>query len=157
MAGRTTHHLTALLVVALSACGGTQGNPQSGTPLTAGTAGDESPSKTGGGKGHAELPPTVSDFHDTMAPIWHAEKKRAAVACDRVDTLDTRAQSVQKAPTPGDVDDAPKWRKATLALVSAVHELSKACDREDAGTANAKMGEVHRAFHGLMKRLEARR
>jgi hypothetical protein len=80
----------------------------------------------------------VAEFHDILAPLWHAEEgpQRVTDTCNAVPELQTRAQAVA---------DARK-DQASGSLVQAVTELAAECGGGRAAF-NEKLAAVHEAFH----------
>jgi hypothetical protein len=92
-----------------------------------------------------------------MAPIWHADPKsaRGEIACSRVGALQDEADQVKAASTPSEVQEEA-WTTRVDSLSAAVSALGNVCEGEDTADADAKMEDVHDAFHGLVELLDAR-
>ena len=124
-----------VLVLVLGACGGSK-----------------EPAATGGEhhehcKGHGEqgehhkeeskLTPAVREFHQVLAPLWHAEKgpDRVTNTCAKAPTLK------EKATATGDA-----------ALIAATSELVVECGKEGRPQFDARFTAVHEKFHALAER-----
>lgn len=150
--GMTTTRI-ALLVVALAACGGAPG--PSG-PLD--TAREQQPHAVSPhaapGSEHdalARLPPAVSQFHDVLAPRWHADKgpQRMADTCAAIGDFRSGAQAIAAAEAPAGSDEAA-WQQATADLASSVTALDGACKVKDAEAFEPAFERVHASFHRVM-------
>ena len=104
---------------------------------------------------HAELPPTVSAFHDVLAPAFHADPGpgRAQAACDAHETFDERAAAVRDAGAPEGAD-ADAYAQAAAGLVAASAELTRVCGEGTEG-AEAALDSLHDAFHAVVEQLGA--
>lgn len=106
------------------------------------------------GKAEAhDFPPDVAAFHDVMAPLWHAPagEQRAQETCVQSSQLVANVSIIQQSGTPANVK-ADKWSQAVTSLTQAVTELEQQCD--DKNSPEPALGEVHEAFHHLVKLLE---
>lgn len=94
--------------------------------------------------GHAKLAGAAHDFHETLAPLWHAPKgpEREAKTCDASATFETRAANVLREASEG-------GRAAAQGLVAAVGDLKSECAKAAGARADfeAKFAAVHEAFH----------
>jgi hypothetical protein len=135
-----------------AACGG-KSAPANHTEHTAGEGSGSAMGPMGAHQGeHDDMSPELKKFHDTFAPLWHAEKsaKRTADTCAAVPDLTSEADAIGKA-TPPATANADTWTTATRALVAAVAKLGEACKANDAGKFEAAFTEVHEAFHSIME------
>ncbi len=103
---------------------------------------------------HAKLTGAAHEFHEVLAPLWHAEKspERAKKTCDAVPTFEQHAAAVDKE-VPADAARAAAAHTAAQGLIAAVGELKAECAKPEAGRADfeAKFGAVHEAFHKVME------
>lgn len=86
---------------------------------------------------HDEMAPAVRDFHDTLAPLWHAPKgpERVTKTCDSAPTLQAKAKATN------DAD-----------LAAATDALAAECAKEGRPDVEAKLAAVHARFHALMEK-----
>lgn len=119
------------------------------TPPAAGPA-DEHAEHHGDhkGGGHPKLTGAAHEFHETLAPLWHAPKgpEREVKVCDAVPTFEQRAADVLKeAPEGGDA----AARTAAQGLVTSVGDLKTECAKPVGGRTDfdAKLSTMHDAFH----------
>lgn len=151
-----TRRACVILGLLLAGCGG--GSAQSGDDeQREASAGGEAEHHDGHGEHHehAELPPSVSAFHDVLAPAFHADPGpgRAQAACDAHETFDTRAAAVRDAGAPEGVD-ADAYAQAAGGLVAASAELTRVCGEGTDG-AEAALDSLHGAFHAVVEQLGA--
>ncbi len=104
------------------------------------------------GGGHAKLTGAAHEFHEVLAPLWHAAKspEREVKVCDASATFEQRAADVLKeAPEGGDA----AARTAAQGLVTAVGDLKTECTKAAGGRADfdAKFTAVHEAFHKIVE------
>lgn len=97
---------------------------------------------------HHDFPPALSRFHDALAPLWHARRDAqwAANACAAAGELDRRAQATAQAAPPQGMS-AEEYAAGAGRLAAAVTALAEACAAGAQGEVEARMAEVHRAFH----------
>lgn len=129
----------SVLVLVLGACGGSK--------EPAATGGEHHEHGKEHGKEHGEhgehhkeeskLPPAVREFHQVLAPLWHAEKgpDRVASTCAKAPTLK------EKATATGDA-----------ALIAATTELVAECAKDGRPQFDARFTAVHEKFHALAER-----
>ena len=110
-----------------------------------------------GGKGMAEhhegkMPPTVSKFHDTLAPRWHAEHgaKRMADTCAALPQFHSDAAAIIAAPAPEGAD-ASAWAAGGAQLDASVTALEAPCKASDAAGFEPAFERVHTSFHHLLE------
>lgn len=110
--------------------------------------------RTGPGQhhGHHDFPPGVSQFHDVMAPLWHAEAGpgRVASTCAQAATLREKAQGIADAAPPAAAEDVAAWQTATRRLIEAASELESGCIDKSADVESVLAG-LHHAFHDLVR------
>lgn len=102
----------------------------------------------GSGEHHPEAKGPAGDFHSVLAPIWHSEKgpARTAKACDATKTMRERAAAVETGAPPAGVK--PEEYKANAKGLSAsVDALVVACAADGRPDVDAKLSELHDAFH----------
>ena len=103
---------------------------------------------------HPKLAGAMHEFHEVLAPLWHADKspERAKKTCEAVPTFEQRAAAVDK-DAPADAARAGAHHAAAQGLVAAVGELKTECAKPEAGRADfeAKFQAVHEAFHKVME------
>jgi len=82
----------------------------------------------------------VANFHELLAPLWHAEEgpQRVADTCNAVPEMQTRAQAVADA----------HQDQASATLVRTVTELGAECGGSRAAFPD-KLAAVHEAFHAV--------
>lgn len=140
------------VLVALAACGGT---PGAGSSLD--TAREQQPhaaSPHAADDEHAafaKLPPAVAQFHDVLAPRWHAAQgpERMTDTCAAVGQLRDGAQAIAAADLPAG-SDAATWHQATSELTTAVTALDGTCKVRDADAFEPAFARVHTGFHRVM-------
>jgi hypothetical protein len=108
-----------------------------------------------GGHGeHPKLAGSMHEFHEVLAPLWHADKspERAKKTCEAVPTFEQRAAAVDKE-APADAARAGAHHAAAQGLIAAVGELKAECAKPEAGRADfeAKFKAVHEGFHKVME------
>lgn len=91
------------------------------------------------GEHHGDMKPEVKDFHDTLAPLWHAPKgpDRTQKTCDSAATLQTKAKATN------DKD-----------LAAATDALAAECAKEGKPDFESKFHDVHERFHKLAEKSE---
>lgn len=151
--------LIGALALAAVACGGT---PSQGTSTTSPAA---SPAVSGdhqhaaGPAGHAEnhgehgkMAPSITKFHDTLAPRWHAERgpKRMADTCAAVAELQHDAAAIVAAPAPAGANPA-SWSAGGKQLADSVGALEVTCKANDAAAFEPAFERVHTSFHHVME------
>ena len=99
-----------------------------------------------------DFPAAVTTYHDTMAPLWHAEpgEARTSDTCDAVADLIAKAQAITSADVPEKVEDPEAWNAAGAELIAKTQALQTTCSESPDGF-DAAFHEVHEAFHGLVK------
>jgi hypothetical protein len=125
------------VVVLAAACGGK--SPKSEAPTVA---------KTGvGAHGSA-----MTQFHDALAPRWHAEKgpKRMADTCAAVGDFRANADALAASPAPASSEPA-SWTTGTKELIEAVGSLDTTCKASDAAAFEPAFERVHTVFHAVME------
>jgi hypothetical protein len=140
--------LTIALVAAATACGG-KAAPGTEPAKT----GDPHDMRAGSAQPHAAaMPPSVSKFHDTLAPRWHAAKgpQRTADTCAAVDQLAADAAAIVAAPTP-EATSAASWSDGGKQLAAAVTALGATCKTGDATAFEPAFEHVHTSFHRVME------
>ncbi|MBL9018596.1 MAG: hypothetical protein JNL83_30700 [Myxococcales bacterium] len=130
-----------LLLVAAAACGG-----KKTAPATASKA------PMGGGDHHANMLPEVHNFHEVLAPRWHADKgpKRMADTCGAMAEFQSNADALTKVAPPA-TTDAAAWGTKTQDLVTAVGALDGTCKANDATAFEPAFERVHTSFHSVME------
>jgi hypothetical protein len=98
-----------------------------------------------------EMPPSVSKFHATLAPYWHAKQgpQRMTDTCAAIAELRAGADAIVAAPPP-ERGDAAAWSDGGKQLAQAVAALDGTCKASDATGFEAALADVHERFHGLM-------
>jgi len=91
------------------------------------------------GEKHGDMSPAVHDFHETLAPLWHAPKgpDRVTKTCDSAGTLNAKAEATK------DAD-----------LVAATKALAAECQKEGRPDFESKFHEVHERFHKVAEKSE---
>lgn len=99
-----------------------------------------------------DFPAAVTTYHDTMAPLWHAEpgEARTSDTCDAVADLIAKAEVITGAEAPEKVEDPEAWSAAGAELVAKTQALQATCSESPDGF-DASFHEVHEAFHALVK------
>jgi hypothetical protein len=108
----------------------------------------------GGGehaKEHANLPPTMTAFHDILAPLWHADEgaQRTTDTCNAIGELTTRARAIRTDAAPAGTD-ATVWTNAGVALEASVKNLHSECMTAARGAFQPTFADVHDKFHALL-------
>lgn len=118
------------LALLVTACGGAP--PATPTTPTGAEAGEHHHDDSG-------QPAPVRAFHDTLAPLWHADKgpDRIAKTCAQAKTLQTKAEATND----------KELIAATVALVAE-------CAKDGRADFEAKFGVVHERFHAVAKHAE---
>jgi hypothetical protein len=122
----------------------------------AAVAGDSSATDGHGEHAHEhDFAGSVDAFHDTMAPLWHAEPgpARATDTCAAAADLATKAESIVAEDAPEAASDAEAWKTASAGLVASVQQLQAVCaDSTEAAEASFDdtFKSVHEAFHVLV-------
>ncbi len=94
----------------------------------------------------------VVAFHDTMAPLWHAEAgdTRTTDTCAAMDDLIVKAEAIEGEPAPDTVTDDEAWQAASRDLTAAARVLAVTCNDTPAEF-DATFAGLHEAFHALVK------
>jgi hypothetical protein len=162
----TAFAASILMAISLSACGASDPAPVQPTNAPAPAADEAQPAaeqgdaemKHGDGQAAGEqhehnFPGEVKTFHDTMAPLWHAEPGDARVTstCDGVPTLKEQAAAISTAAVPAEAQGhEADWQQAATGLSASLDKLAEVCATADrAGFDDAFKG-VHDAFHALI-------
>jgi len=105
----------------------------------------------GHGKHEHDFEGPVDAFHETMAPLWHAQpgEARATDTCAAVGDLISKAEAIEGAEAPEAATDASAWQGAGEGLVAAAQALEKTCNDDPAGFDDS-FKAVHEAFHTLV-------
>lgn len=104
------------------------------------------------GKHEHDFPASVTSFHDTMAPLWHAEAgdARKADTCAALEDMKTKASAIGEAEVPEKAaDQAEAWSSASTELDTKLDALAAACDASTEEF-DAAFHDVHEAFHTLV-------
>jgi hypothetical protein len=144
--------VSILFAVAVAACGGkSQPAPEAGGGNERLAEGAEVEEK------HPELTPELHAFHETLAPLWHAEAgpEREPGACAGTDKLTADAAAVAAAGAPEGVEPND-WASAVTGLQASVQELAEGCKAGDSAGFETRFTAVHDGFHGLMELLQTR-
>lgn len=90
----------------------------------------------GPGHKHGKMSPALHDFHEVLAPAWHATpgEERVKKSCDSSSALAEKAKATSDAE-----------------LVAAVGEVAKACAETGRTRVESAMKTVHDRFHVLIK------
>ena len=105
------------------------------------------------GQHEHDFPAPVTTFHDTMAPLWHAEagEARTTDTCAALDDMIAKAGAIGEADVPDKaVEQADAWKAAAGELVGKLEALKTTCADSPDGF-DAGFHEVHEAFHVLVK------
>lgn len=119
------------------------------------TASPSEPAADGAGHGeHAhehDFKGPVDEFHELMAPLWHAPagEARTADTCAAVGDMIAKAEAIGAAEVPEAASDAEGWRTNGEALVAAAKALDATCKDAPEGF-DAGFEALHEAFHGLV-------
>ncbi len=107
----------------------------------------------GGGRGHGLEDGPLKDFHEVIAPVWHAEpgKVRVEAACANAPKLKERAAALGTPPAAAQKDEAG-WKTDGAALVSSIDALTTACAAAGRPDVESALSKVHDGFHRLMER-----
>jgi hypothetical protein len=109
------------------------------------------------GEHHEDVPGPLHDLHETLAPVWHADKgpARTQRACDDAKKLADQAAAVAAMAKPDAAKgDAAAWKADAAALVDTTKGLEAACAKDGRPDVDAQLGAVHEAFHKLVDRFE---
>ena len=99
-----------------------------------------------------DFPGAISEFHHTLARLWHAQPgpERSRAVCDRASQLRALAHGVQAAPLPQSArDDSTGWTRAVKNMVGSVDQLVVVCSGPDSAESEQALGRVHQAFYGV--------
>jgi hypothetical protein len=92
------------------------------------------PHEPGHDVGHSKLSGPLKEFHDVLAPLWHADKgpEREKKTCAAIATFEERAAAVKDEP-----------------MIAAVGQLKAECGKAEGARSefDAKFGVMHEAFH----------
>lgn len=101
---------------------------------------------------HHDFPSTMSEFHHTLAQLWHAQPgpERSRAVCGRASQLRTLARGVEAAPLPQSArDDSAGWTRAVKNMVVSVDQLVALCSGPDSAESEQALGRIHQAFYGV--------
>lgn len=104
------------------------------------------------GKHEHDFPASVTTFHDTMAPLWHAEAgdARKADTCAALEDMKTKAAAIGEGEVPEKAaDQAEAWSSASTELGTKLDALAATCDASTEEF-DAAFHDVHEAFHTLV-------
>jgi hypothetical protein len=106
-------------------------------------------------KHHAEMAGPAHDFHEALAPLWHADKwpDRVAKTCAQVTVLRDKAAAIEAGKVPEHADEAG-WKADAGALTGAIKALAAECEKEGRPEFEARFAAVHDGFHKLAERVE---
>ncbi|MEM6993815.1 MAG: hypothetical protein AAF721_25095 [Myxococcota bacterium] len=104
------------------------------------------------GKHEHDFSGSVVAFHDTMAPLWHADAGDARVAdtCAAMDDLIGKAQTIRSDAAPDNVADPEAWTAAASELVRVAEALQTTC-ADSPPDFDKSFEALHEAFHALVK------
>src|SRR4051794_16160671 len=79
---------------------------------------------------HPKMTGAVHEFHEVLAPLWHADKspERTKKTCEAIGTFETRAADVDQ--DQAHVSEA-EYHTAAQRLIDAVRELKKECAKPE--------------------------
>ncbi|HMY15559.1 MAG TPA: hypothetical protein PKA58_04475 [Polyangium sp.] len=142
--------LTFIGAAYLIGCGGTQ-PPPNGSPGD----GPAHLHHEGGGEhhegGHAHVFPTLDEFHELFAPIWHTESdsERTSKACEKVAAIHAQVQKIEEGPVPEKAKDQAVWKAAAHSLMEDADGLKKDCDTGREAVL-PRLKNIHEGYHGLV-------
>jgi hypothetical protein len=131
----------SLLISFLVACGGGhKSEPAAPAPDTAKT------------EEHGNMPVEIKQFHEVLAPRWHAAKgpDRMKSTCAAIPDFNAGATAIAKAVPPQGVDPTT-WTESAGKLAAAIEELDGTCKANDAAKFETAFEAVHVSFHGVME------
>jgi hypothetical protein len=134
------------IAMAAAACGGTTQREQVYDTHSHGVGEKHDMEEEHHGVGVAE----IDSFHETLAPIWHADAGDARMkrACAAVPTMREQATAIVGRARA----DHAQWEGNGNALVQAVGKLAEACDGKTFSQSfDDAFGGVHDAYHALME------
>jgi hypothetical protein len=94
----------------------------------------------------------VAQFHDHLAPLWHAPEgdERTSDTCAHAGELHAAAQAIVDAGAPHGA--AADYLDQASALVTACAALHTECESPARADFAAKFAAVHTAFHAVAER-----
>jgi hypothetical protein len=97
------------------------------------------------------MPPEVKQFHETLAPRWHAEHgpQRMTDTCTALPQFHADADAILAATPPSGANPAD-WSANAKQLIDAVAALDATCKTGDAAAFEHAFALVHNHFHGLL-------
>ncbi|HEY0252269.1 MAG TPA: hypothetical protein VGC41_12125 [Kofleriaceae bacterium] len=136
-----------LISILAAACGGNKPAPEAAP--TQGSAVAAEPGMAGE---HENLTPELKQFHDVLAPRYHADKgpARQKQTCDAIPEFSSAAATIAKAVPPAGTDQQ-QWTEAAGALAASIDTLSTTCKAGDAAKFDADFEALHGNFHKLME------
>ena len=156
--------LVPALALTLGAC---KKDGQTDNPDDASAQADEAPAEAeatddaegeqaheeGGGHEH-KFEGAVAEYHDLLAPLWHAEAGEARIddTCAAVDDLIAKAQAVGGEATPEAASSEDNWKAKAEGLVATSEALKATCEGERAEF-DASFEALHEAFHALIEEI----
>ncbi len=145
--------MTVLFAVAVAACGGKSQT----TPEGAGGGNERLAEGAEVEEKHPELTPELHAFHETLAPLWHAEAgpDREPNTCAGVAKLTADAAAIEAAGAPEGVEPND-WAVSVASLQASVKELADGCTAGVSEDFEARFTAVHDGFHALMDLLSTR-
>ena len=149
MTKRTLHAFLGILFLATVGCG--SGQPATATPATATQA-----EPAHHGEQHPGMNGPVHDFHEVLAPLWHAPDgaERTVATCEGTSRLASGAAAIVAGEVPEAArGDAAGWKADAAALAASIDALAKLCAEEGRPGFGAGFGVVHEGFHKLIDRL----
>ncbi|MFT3694300.1 MAG: hypothetical protein QM831_14230 [Kofleriaceae bacterium] len=134
-----------LFFMVTAACGG---KPAPEGPAQQGSAMGEH--EMHGGE-HEDLPPSLKQFHDVLAPRYHLAKgpDRQKQTCDAIPEFSSAAANVATAIPEG--VDQQQWTDGAAALAASIDTLSATCKGGDATKFDGDFETLHGNFHKLME------
>jgi hypothetical protein len=140
-------------LVLAAACGSKKSEPATSTTTSEPTGGSDMNKEMA--EHHAEMakmPPEIGQFHEVLAPRWHAEKgpQRMKDTCAALPEFHAGADALAKA-TPPTTANADRWTASTRQLTDAVTGLDDTCKANDATKFETAFEKVHVSFHGVME------
>jgi hypothetical protein len=102
------------------------------------------------GDEHGKMSGPVHEFHEVLAPLWHADKgpERSAKTCAQALAMNDKAAAIVSAAPPEHADPAA-WKDRASALSMATKALVAECEKEGRPEFEARFSDVHDRFHSL--------
>lgn len=105
---------------------------------------------------HPKLTGAAHEFHEVLAPLWHAEKspEREKKTCEAIPAFEQRGAALDSHVPEAASGNEAAYHGAVEGLLKAVGELKAECGKAEGsrGDFEAKFHALHEAFHKVIEK-----